>query len=170
MRYVSYVLIRMSSKTHEQCSNLHLHASHTCKHLHACTCLHVHYSRVYYTCLWKHHSQRMCIEETWGAGVDIHPSFTFSVSNPFFGSICTKWITITTRSWNGTQWHVIREPCTSKAVTDAYVQRSSDFLFWSVCDRGTRIFLFSWVSTLAPLVSSSDILKITDTHVDAQHT
>ena len=30
------------------------------------------------------------LRETWGAGVDIHPSCTFSVSNPFFGSICTK--------------------------------------------------------------------------------
>ena len=26
--------------------------------------------------------------------VDIHPSFTFSVPNPFFGSICTKYITL----------------------------------------------------------------------------
>jgi len=36
--------------------------------------------------------------------------------------------------------YVTREPCTSKAVTDAFVQRSLDFLFLSFFESGEKIF------------------------------
>jgi len=55
---------------------------------------------------------------------------------------------------NGTEWYVTREPCTSNAVTNAYIQRSWDFLFLCVFDCGTKIFLLAWVSTPGPHVSS----------------
>ena len=84
-----------------------------------------------------------------------YPSFTFSVSNPIFGSIsiCTKYDTVTTRSLKGTWWYVIREPCTSNAVTDAYVQRSLDFFVFVFFWQWYKNLLLSWVSTPAPHVS-----------------
>jgi len=57
-------------------------------------------------------------------------------------------------------WWVCRDSllyahiCTSKAVTDAYVQHPIDFLFSSFFDSGTKVLLFSWVSTPAPHLSS----------------
>jgi len=57
----------------------------------------------------------------------------------------------------------------SKAVTDAYVQRSLDFLFLSFFDSGTKIFWFSWVSTPAPHVSCTVAQNTTANDLPEHH-
>jgi len=109
--------------------------------------------------------------ETCGAGVDIHtidtrPSFCQFRTHFLVRFVPNKWPLLRAHEMvlNGC---VIRKPCTSNAVTDAYVQRSLDFLFLSFFDSGTKIFLFSGVSTPAPL--STPVSRCLDCHVYLQN-
>jgi len=106
---------------------------------------------------WK--LQRGCCE-TWGAGVDIHTVDTrpslFQFRNHFLVRFVPNELPLPCADHLISAWHlwyVTREPCTSNAVTDTYVQRSNDFLFLSFFDSGAHIFLYSWVSTPAPHIS-----------------
>jgi len=85
----------------------------------------------------------MTHSETWGAGVDNlgrYPFFTFWVSNPFFGLVCTNKRTVSAHPSNGTQRYVTRDPCTSNAVTDAYIHRSCDLYICIFFNSGTFFF------------------------------
>ena len=56
----------------------------------------------------------------------------------------------------GKEWYIRNLAYSiNNAVTDAHVQPDEIFLFLSFLDCGAKIFLFSWVSTPAPHVSSS---------------
>jgi len=104
-------------------------------------------------------------------GRDRYPDCRYPFSTFFFLWFdLYRQITVTTGPSNDTEQYVIREPCTSNAVTGAYVLGWCDFMFLSFLNSGTRFFLFFWVSTPASHVSFSRAIPMClDTFVSVTH-